>query len=128
MSDEAYWPLRAACRRMDATAFELRAGQLGQANRAALAACARCPVRAECRDEWAQLPKPHRVGFIAGGVVWRPSTPRSATFEAAPAPAPVEAKHGTRTRYDAGCRCPLCRQVKSDAMRAYRHRSKAGAA
>lgn len=65
------WRPKAACRTMDPDLFELKMGGVSTDNMAALAACSRCPVRTQCRNEWAEQPPHRRRGFIAGGIVWR---------------------------------------------------------
>jgi WhiB family transcriptional regulator, redox-sensing transcriptional regulator len=75
------------------------------------AACAGCPVRADCLADGLRLLG--QAGQVEG--MWGGLTPAELRRAAAARGLPTrkQAQHGTRPRYTAGCRCGPCRAANA---------------
>lgn len=93
------WADRAKCRGLDVDMFM---PPRGDTNRHAVAVCNACPVKAECLD-YALTAPVERHG------VWGGTSERErCQLRIAKVP-----DHGTRPRYNRGCRCDECRAANA---------------
>lgn len=87
--------------------------------------CFRCALKIESVDElsiehtaaWQKSDSPRDVFFDLDGIAF---SHLSCNARAGDHNRPVTAKHGTRSRYSAGCRCAECTMTQRDHMRSRR--------
>lgn len=107
----SHWTEDAACKGMTELMFPVR-GDVDGVKRAK-AVCASCPVIEQCLDFVSR--NPERYGIWAG-IAGKEVTEERRRREIIP----NKAKHGTRSKYIAGCRCDHCSESNAAYKRKWR--------
>ena len=108
----SHWSDRAACKGLTDVMFPVRGDWQGVER--AKAICATCPVIDSCL-EWISR-NPERYGIWAG-IAGKEITEERKRRQIIP----NKAKHGTRGKYTAGCRCNHCTEANSHYKRKTRN-------
>ena len=103
-SDVSHWSDRAACKGLTDVMFPVRGDWQGVER--AKAICATCPVIDSCL-EWISR-NPERYGIWAG-IAGKEITEERKRRQIIP----NKAKHGSRSKYTAGCRCEHCTEANN---------------
>lgn len=104
----SHWTEDAACKGMTEVMFPVRGDNDGV--KRAKAVCASCPVIEQCLDFVSRNPEKYGVwAGIAGKEITEERRRREII--------PNKSKHGTRSKYIAGCRCEHCIEANASYMR-----------
>ena len=100
----SHWSDRAACKGLTELMFPVRGDWQGVQR--AKAICATCPVIKQCLDFISRNPEGYGVwAGIAGKEITEERKRRQII--------PNKAKHGSRSKYTAGCRCEHCTEANN---------------